>query len=134
MKWLERFNCYKSPTPEEFQAVTKLCEREYWDRMWVLQEFGLADDITVRCGSKCVSGRAFTLYCMFIMERPSLRSGKPYVPEKLAGTLTLSNSNSAHTSIKLKILCKSYSVATLEALEALLSKNYVRIVALGYDL
>jgi hypothetical protein len=56
------------------------------------------------------------------------------VPEKMIGTLTLRNSNFAHTSIKLKILCKSYSEATLEALEALPLKNYFRIAACGSDL
>jgi hypothetical protein len=53
------------------------------------------------------------------------------VPEKMIGTLTLSNLNFVHTSIKPKNLCKSYSVATLEALKALPSKNYLRVVAYG---
>ncbi|KAH8790988.1 heterokaryon incompatibility protein-domain-containing protein, partial [Hyaloscypha sp. PMI_1271] len=66
MKWLERIHRDKSPTPEESQAVTKLCEREYWDRMWVLQEFGLADDMTVHCGSKCVCWTAFAVFCTWI--------------------------------------------------------------------
>jgi hypothetical protein len=52
----------------------------------------------------------------------------------MIGTLTLSNLNSVHTSIKPKNLCKSYSVATLEALKALPSKNYIRVVALEPDL
>ena len=56
------------------------------------------------------------------------------MPEKMIGTLTLSNLNSVHTSIKRKNLCKSYPVATLEALEALPLKNYVRVVAFGPDL
>jgi hypothetical protein len=52
----------------------------------------------------------------------------------MIGTLALSNSNSAHTSIKPKSLCKTYSVATLEALQALQSKNYFRVIARGPDL
>jgi hypothetical protein len=56
------------------------------------------------------------------------------VPEKMIGTLILSNLKSVHTPIKLKNLCKSYSVATLEALEALPSNNYIRVVAFRPDL
>jgi hypothetical protein len=56
------------------------------------------------------------------------------VPEKMIGTLTLTNWNFVHTLIKPKNLCKSYSVATLEALEALPSKNHIRVVARGPDL
>jgi hypothetical protein len=56
------------------------------------------------------------------------------MPEKMVGTLTLSNLNSVHTSIKPKNLYKSYSVATIEALESLLIKIYVRVVASGPDL
>ena len=52
----------------------------------------------------------------------------------MIGTLTLSNLNSVHTSMKRKNSCKLYSVATFEALEVLLSKNYVRIIAFGRDL
>jgi hypothetical protein len=51
------------------------------------------------------------------------------VPEKMIGTLTLSNLNFVHTSMNPKNSCKSDSVATLEALDALPSKNYVRVVA-----
>ena len=52
----------------------------------------------------------------------------------MMGTLTLSNLNSVHKSIKLRKLCKSYSVATIEALEALLAQNYIGAVAGGPDL
>jgi hypothetical protein len=53
---------------------------------------------------------------------------------KLRGTLTLSNLNSMYTLIQLIILCKSYSVATLEPLKPLLLNNYVRVVTLTPDL
>jgi hypothetical protein len=39
-----------------------------------------------------------------------------------------------HTSTQLIILCKPYSVATVEPLEPLLLNNYVRVAALAPDL
>jgi hypothetical protein len=63
MKWLSRNHWDKSPTPEESQAVINLFEREYWHRMWVLQEFGLAGDTIVHCGSKTVHWITFAVYC-----------------------------------------------------------------------
>jgi hypothetical protein len=50
------------------------------------------------------------------------------------GTLTLSISNSGHTSISPIFLYKSCSVATPEHSEPLPLENYVRIVALAPDL
>jgi len=52
----------------------------------------------------------------------------------MIGTLTLSDLNSLHISIKAKNLYKSFAVATIKALETLLSKNYVRVVDRGPDL
>jgi hypothetical protein len=69
MKWLPRIHRDIPPTPAERQAMFKLCEREYWRRMWVLQEFGLAGDLTVHCGSKCVDWMAFADYCTRIIEK-----------------------------------------------------------------
>ncbi|PMD55430.1 uncharacterized protein K444DRAFT_88389 [Hyaloscypha bicolor E] len=62
MKCISLIHWDKSPTLEESQAMIKLREREYWHRMWVLQEFVLAGDMTVHCGSKCVPLKAFAAY------------------------------------------------------------------------
>jgi hypothetical protein len=51
------------------------------------------------------------------------------MPEKMIDTLTLSNLNFVYILIKPKNLYKLYSIATLKALKALLSKNYLRVVA-----
>lgn len=45
-------------------------------------------------------------------KRPSLSGEKPTVPKKMMGTLTVSISNSVHTSISPIFLYKLYSVAT----------------------
>jgi hypothetical protein len=66
--------------------------------------------------------------------RPSLRSGKPYVPEKTIGTLTSSILKSVHTSISPIFSYKLYSVATPGHPEPFSLENYGRIVALTPDL
>jgi hypothetical protein len=47
------------PTLEEDTALRKLLDREYWQRMWILQEYGLASELTIRCGDKSVDWKAF---------------------------------------------------------------------------
>jgi hypothetical protein len=44
----------------ERTALYKLCTREYWRRMWILQEVSLARRLTIHCGSKSVGWDAFT--------------------------------------------------------------------------
>ena len=66
--------------------------------------------------------------------RLSLRSGKPYVPEKIIGTLTSNILKSIHTLISLIFSYKLYSVATLGHPETLPLENHVRIIALTPDL
>lgn len=53
----------KKPTAEQSYAVIELCRLEYWQRMWILQEFGLASDITLYCGSKSVHWGSLDTYC-----------------------------------------------------------------------
>jgi hypothetical protein len=56
------------------------------------------------------------------------------MPEKVIGTLTLSNLNSVHTLIYPIFSYKLYSVATLGHPEPLLLENHVRIIGLTPDL
>jgi hypothetical protein len=56
------------------------------------------------------------------------------MPEKVIGTLTLSNLNSVHTLISPIFSYKLYSVATLGHPEPLLLENHVRIIGLTPDL
>jgi hypothetical protein len=68
------------------------------------------------------------------MYRPSLRSGKPYVPEKIIGTLNSSISKSVHALISPIFSYKLHFVATPGHPKPLLLENHVRIVALTPDL
>jgi hypothetical protein len=42
----------------QLQALSKLFQREYWMRMWVLQELTVAKSITIYCGDDSISGEA----------------------------------------------------------------------------
>ena len=59
--------------------------------------------------------------------------GKPTVPENLMGTLTSSDYNFAHMSNFIYVEYRYYTVATLDYLESLRPKNYVRIGAFSLD-
>jgi len=37
-------------TEERFEALTSLCKRSYWQRMWIVQEIILARNVRVLCG------------------------------------------------------------------------------------
>ncbi|ORX92548.1 heterokaryon incompatibility protein-domain-containing protein [Clohesyomyces aquaticus] len=43
--------------PEEGQAMLSLFHRTYWKRVWIVQEFVLAQRLTIYCGTSNVSGR-----------------------------------------------------------------------------
>lgn len=43
------------------ESLRHIYERTYWQRMWVLQEFGLANDVVVCCGKKMVPWNSFFL-------------------------------------------------------------------------
>lgn len=62
MEYLATVFRSNKPTAEQSKAVIELCGREYWQRMWILQEFGLASDIILHYGSKTVHWGALEFY------------------------------------------------------------------------
>lgn len=46
-------------TREEGKAIYELCERNYWRRMWIIQEIIHTERITVWCGTRCFDWRSF---------------------------------------------------------------------------
>ncbi|KAE9366576.1 HET-domain-containing protein [Stipitochalara longipes BDJ] len=44
-------NIYPIWTAEAWEAVWDLCQRDYWTRIWIVQEFVLAEELTLHCGS-----------------------------------------------------------------------------------
>lgn len=40
-------------------SFAKLCDRDYWKRTWIVQEFLLAKNVQILCGSKSISWKAF---------------------------------------------------------------------------
>jgi hypothetical protein len=39
---------------DALKAIARLFNREYWTRMWIIQEIGLAEKVTLRCGGQSV--------------------------------------------------------------------------------
>lgn len=69
----------------ERTALKALCNREYWQRMWILQEVALARSITVHCGFHSVLWEAFDKFCF----SPELRIDIPEFQSSFASKLGL---------------------------------------------
>ncbi|KAJ4292436.1 protein phosphatase regulator [Kalmusia sp. IMI 367209] len=46
-------------SPRQAKGVLALCERNYWRRIWIVQEIMLAKEATIYCGSKNISWHIF---------------------------------------------------------------------------
>jgi hypothetical protein len=51
----------EEPHKRAMRAVLALCDRTYWQRIWVVQEIRLARQITICCGNKTIAGETFML-------------------------------------------------------------------------
>jgi hypothetical protein len=51
--------------------VVSLAERKYWSRVWIVQEFHLAQDATIYCGQKSITLKILTKFCA-ILDRLSV--------------------------------------------------------------
>jgi hypothetical protein len=49
------------PYEGEMKAISALCNRTYWQQIWVVQEIRLATQLTFYCGKKTISGESFSL-------------------------------------------------------------------------
>ncbi|KAK5709704.1 hypothetical protein LTR17_019523 [Elasticomyces elasticus] len=55
-------------------AVTRLCQRAYWTRLWILQELIFAQRITLLCGQRQVEWSAFLNLMTAMSRRPHSRN------------------------------------------------------------
>jgi hypothetical protein len=46
--------------------LVSLAERSYWERVWIVQEFHLAQDATVYCGQKSITLKILTKFCAML--------------------------------------------------------------------
>jgi hypothetical protein len=46
--------------------LVSLAERSYWGRVWIVQEFHLAQDATVYCGRKSITLKILTKFCAML--------------------------------------------------------------------
>jgi hypothetical protein len=59
IEWLIRDIIRSRRRSQYFESLVSLFQREYWRRLWVVQEVTNAIDVTVHCGSSMVPWRAF---------------------------------------------------------------------------
>jgi len=48
------FNPKKLWNARKAKAILRLCEKEYWRRIWIVQEVLLAKEVKILCGGRCV--------------------------------------------------------------------------------
>lgn len=46
------------------QALKQMLERDYWQRAWTIQEFALAKEVVLYCGSKSMKAATFIVWAM----------------------------------------------------------------------
>jgi hypothetical protein len=69
---LGRFPYHHENKDETVQAMKELAENAYWRRLWILQEFLLAENITIWCGPQSISENHFRyLLGEYIQECPA---------------------------------------------------------------
>jgi len=62
MEFIQTFDTEASPIvyhwrldDSSIDSIAVLCEREYWTRLWIIQELVMAPKVTLQCGDFCVS-------------------------------------------------------------------------------
>jgi len=47
---------------EELEAVRKLCQRPYWQRLWIIQEVVVSQEAELRCGKEHMHWDDFSIF------------------------------------------------------------------------
>jgi hypothetical protein len=71
--------------------LSKLLDRPYWDRMWVIQELAVAQEVTVQCGSHTVS---WPIFCYLVEKCEGEGHGKARYIGKLRALRNMRGSQS----------------------------------------
>lgn len=58
----------------EMRAVSALCSRTYWRRIWIVQEIRLTHQFTIYCGDKTIPGETFSLAIKIIKDASNERA------------------------------------------------------------
>ncbi|KAK1831032.1 heterokaryon incompatibility protein-domain-containing protein [Podospora conica] len=95
------------PDSGHFGSVVNLFEREYWDRLWIVQEVINARSITVHCGASKISWPAVINSVNFFQEKI----------DRLDTYLATSNCISSRTSLLYSGILTTGSPETLESLK-----------------
>jgi hypothetical protein len=93
----------------QLEPIQKLLETEYWSRLWIMQEFVLANSVTLQCGPKTIPGATFDQMVHAATSTPS----RPF-KKQLAGTTAFNILRSRRNYAKRKVQqTKSYFLLAL---------------------
>ncbi|KAF4630468.1 hypothetical protein G7Y89_g7672 [Cudoniella acicularis] len=94
-------------TPESRRALSNafkhFCQRPYWQRLWIIQEFALAQEVVIACGDRQVTFQQLLTCCHFIT--------RPRSYFKRTNALTNTLAPDAITEI-IEAVVQTYSAAT----------------------
>jgi hypothetical protein len=84
---------HKTPLPDrhEIVALSSFCNREYWSRLWIIQELVVASKITLYCGIWTCSWPIFTA-ALRLAEEDEVLNGRRHSTEREAAFLSLMQS------------------------------------------
>jgi hypothetical protein len=72
---------FLSLSTTNLNAFSSLCEREYWSRLWVVQEIVLAKELVVHCGFDVATWSSFSRALQVYQAYDRIKSSLPYLFE-----------------------------------------------------
>lgn len=79
--WKCVWSLMMEPSNWKFRAgtsISSLFRRAYWERVWILQEFALASDLLIMCGTECIDVESLIpFFTMIKREYPDITHNSP---------------------------------------------------------
>jgi hypothetical protein len=116
------------PHENAMRAILALCNRSYWQRIWVVQEIRLARQITICCGERTIAGETFMLAGKTIQNafNPKIPCLMQQISESLASKIM---DYSQYQDLRLK----DWLITTRESKSSVPRDKVYALVNLGTD-
>lgn len=66
LQFIDSLFPFRNDLSARITEVVSLAERKYWSRVWIEQEFHLAQDATIYCGQKSITLKILTKFCAIL--------------------------------------------------------------------
>jgi hypothetical protein len=94
---IEELHMKDGPYAREWSAVNKLFKRSWWTRVWTMQEFVVAEELSIHCGESSVSRMEFQIALVSIYDcGVHLDSPAPWNRERLLSRWRASGKSRIH--------------------------------------